>query len=248
LKTVLQPVDLTDTDQVVRCFAEAKPNLVLHAAAVASIAACYQSPERADKINHQGTALLAELAARSGARLLNVSTDLVFDGKKGEYTEGDEASPLSIYGRSKLAGEKAALAIASNLVVRMSLLVGPSLKPERPNFFDQQTQSLLAGKPIGCFVDEWRTPLTHRWAAKMLLMLLRDWDGTGLVHLGGPERLSRFEIGQRLAHRLGASTEKVDPIAQAAVATAEPRPRDVSLNSGLWRRMFPNEPWPICEW
>ncbi len=245
--TLLQPVDLTDADQVARCFDEAKPNLVLHVAALASIAACYQAPDRAEKINHLGTAQLAECAARSKARLLYVSTDLVFDGEKGNYREEDQARPLSVYARTKLAGEKAALALDSSLVVRVSLLLGPSHQAERPNFFDQQTRILLTGQSIGCFADEWRTPLTHRWAARMLLKLLAEWDGTGLLHLGGPERLSRLEIGQRLARRLGVSQEKVEPIVQAAVATPEPRPRDTSLNSGLWRRMFPSEPWPICE-
>jgi len=106
---------------------------------------------------------------------------------------------------------------------------------------------LLTGQSISCFADEWRTPLTHRWAARMLLNLLAEWEGTGLLHLSGPERLSRLDIGQRLALRLGVSQEKVVPIAQAAVATPEPRPRDTSLNSGLWRRMFSSEPWPIWD-
>jgi dTDP-4-dehydrorhamnose reductase len=245
--TLLQPVDLTDADQVASCFDEAKPNLVLHAAALASIAACYQTPQRAEKINHLGTAQLAELAARNKARLLYVSTDLVFDGKKGNYREEDEAHPSSIYAGTKLAGEKAALALPSSLVVRVSLLLGPNLHAERPNFFDKQAQMLLAGQSIGCFADEWRTPMPYRWAAKMLLKLLGDWDGTGLLHLGGPESLSRFDIGQRLARRLGVSVEKIEPIAQATHAAPEPRPRDVSLNSDLWRRTFPSEPWPICE-
>jgi dTDP-4-dehydrorhamnose reductase len=245
--TRLQPVDLANADQVARCFEEAKPNLVLHVAALASIVACSQAPERAEKINHLGTALLAELAARSKSRLLYVSTDLVFDGEKGNYREEDEAHPLSTYGRTKLAGEKAALAIASSLVVRVSLLLGPSLHTERPNFFDQQSQTLLSGQSIGCFVDEWRTPLTHRWAARMLLKLLGEWDGTGLLHLGGPERLSRSEMGQRLAQRLGVAAQKIEPIARAAGLAAEPRPRDVSLNSELWRRMVSTEPWPTWE-
>jgi dTDP-4-dehydrorhamnose reductase len=245
--TLLQPVDLTDADQVASRFDEAKPNLVLHAAAMASIAACYQAPDRAEKINHLGTAQLAELAARNKSRLLYVSTDLVFDGEKGHYREEDEARPLSIYARTKLAGEKAALALPSSLVVRVSLLLGPSHQAERPNFFDQQRQRLLTGQSISCFADEWRTALAHPWAARMLLKLLAAWEGTGLLHLGGPERLSRLEIGQRLARRLGVSQEKVEPIAQAAVASPEPRPRDVSLNSGLWRRTFSSEPWPIWD-
>ena len=76
---------------------------------------------------------------------------MVFDGEKGNYSEADEPRPLSEYGRSKLAGEEAILSLSQIAVVRVSLLFGPSLIPERPTLFDQQTASLQKGEPIRCF-------------------------------------------------------------------------------------------------
>ncbi len=106
----LRPVALTDRAAVAEAFGEARPDVILHSAALSSMAECLREPERAQAVNAGGTALLAELAAEAQARLLLVSTDLVFDGEKGDYREDDPPAPLSVYGRTKQAAERAALA------------------------------------------------------------------------------------------------------------------------------------------
>src|SRR5262249_48570044 len=106
----LLPVDLADTDQVVAAFRQSKPTVVLHAAALASVAECQRDPQRARQVNVQATALLAELAAEGRARLVFVSTDLVFDGEHAPYRETDSAAPLSLYGATKAEAESAVLA------------------------------------------------------------------------------------------------------------------------------------------
>src|SRR5262245_37861905 len=118
----LRPVDLADGGAVASAFREARPDAVIHAAAVSSIAACHRNPGRAERVNVGGTALLAELAAAAGARLVLVSTDLVFDGERGGYREEDAPAPLSVYGRTKVAAEGAALACPRAAAVRCSLL------------------------------------------------------------------------------------------------------------------------------
>src|SRR5437870_1973617 len=123
----LHPVDLTQAELVRAAFQAARPDAVLHAAAVASVAACHRDPGGARQVNVDATALLTDLCAASGARLLYVSTDLVFDGDRGNYDEADVPAPLSVYGQSKHTAEFAVLAEARNLVVRVSLLFGPTL-------------------------------------------------------------------------------------------------------------------------
>src|SRR5262249_57758387 len=130
----------------------------IHAAALASVADCQRDPARAERVNVQGTAQLAELAAKTGARFLFISTDLVFDGAKGNYGESDVPAPLSIYGRSKLAAEAPVLALPRGVVARLSLLFGPTLS-ERLSFFDQQLAALRQGRPGRLFAHAWRTPL-----------------------------------------------------------------------------------------
>ncbi len=243
--TDLRPVDLTDADGLAAAFRDARPDVVLHAAAVASVADCARDPDRAERVNARGSALLAELADRAGARLVLVSTDLVFDGERGGYTEQDPPSPLSVYGRSKVAAERAVLAFPHHAVVRVSLLFGPSLT-DRPGFFDGQVESLRAGRPLRLFADEWRTPLGLTTAARALVTVAES-NFAGLLHLGGPERMTRLEMGRRLAARLGLDGSAIVPTSREAAGTSEPRPRDTSLDSSRWRGLFPAEPWPSFE-
>jgi dTDP-4-dehydrorhamnose reductase len=240
----LQPVALTDRDAVARAFRAARPEIVLHAAALASMAECAREPQRAEAINAGGTALLAELAAEAGARLLYISTDLVFDGEKGDYHEDDAPAPLSVYGRTKQTAEQTVRGAARAVIARLSLLFGPSVAG-RPAFFDDQLRRLRAGESLVCFADEWRTPLGLRTAARALVALAGS-DYEGLLHLGGPERLSRLEMAERLAAYLGADPGLLIAASRAAAA-GEPRPRDTSLNSSRWRGLFPEVPWPGFE-
>jgi dTDP-4-dehydrorhamnose reductase len=217
--------------------------VVIHTAAQARIADCQRDPDRAFAVNARAADLLAEEAARAGARLIHVSTDLVFDGSNPPYREEGEPSPLSLYGRTKAEAEKLVLAHPGTLVVRVSLLFGPALNGQE-SFFDQQTAALRAGRPITLFADEWRSPLALTTAARALLALVSH-SVTGILHLGGPERMSRLEMGQRLAAFLGLPVEVITPALRPT--TGEPRPRDTALDSVRWRSLFPAHPWPLFE-
>ena len=241
----LRQVDLADKDAVAAAFHEARPDAILHAGALASVGECYKDAERARKVNTLSSATLAELAAEAAIRLVFVSTDLVFDGRRGSYREEDAASPLSTYGRTKAAAEQAVLAYAGAAVVRVPLLFGPSLVG-RPTFFDQQTAALREGRPIALFHDEWRTPLDYRTTALALLALL-ETDFVGMLHVGGPERLSRLEMGQRLARFFRCDPSVVVAVARDSTPAAEPRPCDTSLDSSRWRRFHPLQPWPCWD-
>jgi dTDP-4-dehydrorhamnose reductase len=241
----LRPVNLSDRSAVAAVFREARPDAVIHCAALSSIARCHREPALAEAINDHGTRLLADLADEARARLLYVSTDLVFDGEKGWYTEGDVPAPLSAYGRTKARAEGAVRASERGLVARVSLLFGSTLIG-RPSFFDEQLSALRERRPCALFSDEWRTPLSLLTAARALIALAES-DYAGVLHLGGPERLSRLEMGQRLAAFLGADASVIVPARREDVPAAEPRPRDTSLDSSCWRRLFPHQPWPCWE-
>jgi dTDP-4-dehydrorhamnose reductase len=233
---------LADADAIARAFADARPDIVLHAGALARVADCWRNPHQADLVNARAAAVLADLAGRSGSRLIVVSTDLVFDGEKGWYREADAPRPLSVYGHTKVAAEHAVLTSPRTVVVRLSLLFGPGIGG-RHSFFDEQDAALREGRPCNVFEDEWRTPLGLQTAATGLLAVA-DSDFTGLLHLGGPERMTRAEMARRLASYLGCDSSALVPTSRAAGAGAEPRPRDTSLDSSLWRKCFPYAPWP----
>ncbi|MBL8822983.1 MAG: SDR family oxidoreductase [Planctomycetia bacterium] len=236
------PVELTDPEQVAAAFCQARPLAVIHAAALSTIAECYRDPVRAFRINGEATRQLVGLCVAGVTRLIYVSTDLVFDGSQGNYSEHDPPCPQTLYGKSKLDGERVVLHHPGHLVCRLSLLVGKGTK-ERRLFFDQQVQSLRQGQPIQLFTDEWRTPLGIQAAAEALIRLATS-DYSGLLHLGGPERLSRYEMGCTLANLLGVSTQLVQGVTQTSMKSSETRPSDVSLNSQAWRSLLPDSAWP----
>ncbi len=241
----LQPVDLALPDGVVAAYQEVRPTHIIHTAAIAGVADCYRNPERAAQVNVRGTGLLVELAVKHRARLLFVSTDMVFDGEKAYYREGDPVTPLSVYGRTKAEAEIAAMTAPDTVVARVSLLLGPNLNG-RPAFFEQQLAALREGKRLTLFEDEWRTPLSLLAAAPALIALLQS-DYQGLIHLGGPERLSRLDMGRRLARFLRKDDSVFPASLRGAVPSPEPRPKDVSLDSSRWRGLFPQQPWPSFE-
>jgi dTDP-4-dehydrorhamnose reductase len=239
-----RPVELTATAEMAAGFGEAQPNLVIHAAAMAAVSDCARDPARAKAVNTRATEALADLCTTAGARLVYVSTDLVFDGEQAPYGEADSPAPLSVYGRTKADGERAVLKSAGHVVVRVSLMFGPAING-RPNFFDGQVAALRSGQPVRLFHDEWRTPIGLASAARALIDIA-DAEYTGVLHVGGPERMSRVEMGERLARFLGAPVDGIEPVSRQT-AGGEPRPRDTSLDKSRWRGLFRSAEWPRFE-
>lgn len=232
----LRPVDLSNPGATARAFEEAEPDVVIHAAAVSRTDRAHGDPELAVGVNTGGTARMAGMAGRDQVRFIHVSTDLVFDGEGAPYREGDEERPLSIYGKTKLAAEGSVREIPNSVVVRVSLMYGPSRERGR-SFFDFLLESLRAGSEVRPFLDEWRTPLSLRYAAEGLAMLVRS-DETGLFHLGGPERLSRMDMATRLKEYLGIEEAKLVTASRLEGSVDELRPKDVSLDSSRWIESF----------
>jgi dTDP-4-dehydrorhamnose reductase len=120
----------------------------------------------------------------------------------------------------------------------VSLLFGPT-RTARRGFLDAQVETLKRGAPLCLFDDEWRTPLALRAAAECLIAIARS-DVEGTLHLGGPERMSRYEMGLRLARAIGCSEEHIVRASRTSLAGGEPRPRDVALDSRKFIGLFPN--------
>jgi len=240
------PVDLAaDPLTVERAFHAAQPDVVIHTAAMTTVAACHADPELARRVNVEATERLVQLANSCRARFIFVSTDLVFDGEQGSYREVDTPTPKSVYGESKWDAERAVAKYADHVIARMSLLYGPALNG-RQAFFDQQLATIRGTGTCTLFIDEWRTPLSFPAAAHNLLELARS-TYTGILHLGGPERINRYEMGARMARAFGEDGSNLVVAQQADVEFPEPRPHDVSLDSARWRSLFPLAPWPKLE-
>jgi dTDP-4-dehydrorhamnose reductase len=241
----LRRVDLSDLPAVRSAVELANPDLIIHAGAMSSAEAVRRQPALGWDVNVRATEVLSAWAGEHQRRLLFTSTDLVFDGTKSWYRESDEAVPLVEYGRTKLAAEAIVLANCRGLVVRLSMLYGPTLTAE-PAYFDQAIAALRSGMPQAFFEDEFRTPLDYATAARALVRLAES-DAQGIIHLGGPERVSRFELMRRAAAALGARADLVRANRRGDGALLEPRPGDVSLDTGLLRGLFSDLEIPGIE-
>lgn len=237
---VLRPVNLADPAMLDRALSEADPDLILHAAALSSLASVRLDPDGGQAVNVRATERLAAWCGRQGRRLVYTSTDLVFDGSRSWNREDDPAEPILAYGRTKLQAEPAVLATPIGLVARLSLLFGPS-RTGRPSYFDHTLEGLRRGQPQTLLEDEFRTPLHYANAADLLVRLAES-SATGLVHVGGPERVSRWELIRRVAARLGLDPGLVLANRRADLNLPETRPADVSLDTQRLARFLPDTP------
>jgi dTDP-4-dehydrorhamnose reductase len=216
-------LDLTDWRAVRGAFRKQSPTTVIHCAALSRSPDCEANPTLAHKVNVESTALLAELASR----LVFFSTDLVFDGKCGNYDESADVNPLSVYAATKVAAERIVLANPKHLVVRTSLNCG--ISPSRNRGFDEQLlNAWQTGQSLRLFTDEFRSPIPAENTARAVWELVTQRK-TGIYHIAGVERLSRWEIGQLIAAR----RPDVNPRIQAASLNeyqGAPRAPDTSLN------------------
>lgn len=242
----LDALDLADRDAVRRLLDARRPDLVINCAALAEPDACEKDPAAARRANTDGPRALAEACAERGARLLHLSTDLVFDGARGRYSEDDEARPLSVYGRTKLEGERAVLeSCPSAAVVRVSLVYGFSLCG-RPSFLEWLLGELNGGRRPRLFVDQWRTP-TPMAQLPQVLLRLADSGAAGVFHWGGAERVSRLDFGRTVCAVFGLDASRLEPLEMKSFGYAATRPADCSLRSEKLAALLGLAPWTVEE-
>ena len=227
--------DLSDEAQLFELLAAERPRALINCAAISAPAACEGDPSAAAAMNTSLPRLLGEWSVETGARVIHVSTDLVFGGAPapaGGFREEDEPSPLSVYGASKAAGERGLLDVAPDaLVVRLPLLYGSGLGTSR-GASEDLFATLDRGEVARLFEDEWRTPLPASVAAAALIELCAS-PARGLLHVAGAERVSRLELGHALhAERFqdpARAARELMGCARADLDLSPPRPEDTSL-------------------
>ena len=236
--------DLLDFADVERAFRQAQPQLVIHCAAITVVGEAQKNPELARRVNVDVTQLLAELAA--DIPFVFFSTDLVFDGRKGDYSETDVVNPLHVYGETKVAAEEIVLKNQRHLVVRTSLNAGVSLTGNRA-FNEQLRRSLQqAGQGMTLFTDEYRCPIPAVETARAVWELVQK-NGTGLYHVAGAEKLSRLQIGELLVRRWPEVTAKIKS-GSAKNFPGPARALDTSLNIAKVQKVL-SAPLPgLNEW
>lgn len=224
----LVKADLTDFEETKRLFSEIQPAAVIHTAALSSPNFCQTHPDESHQINVTASCHLAGLSADYAIPCAFTSTDLVFDGLTPPYKETDPVSPVSYYGEQKVEAERGMLERYPRVAVcRMPLMFGSS--GGAPSFIQGFIKALREGKELNLFADEFRTPVSATTAAGGLLFALENVEG--LIHLGGKQRVSRYDFGRLMAEVLELPQEKLKSCSQKDVPMAAPRSPDVSLDS-----------------
>lgn len=236
--------DLLDFAAAEREFKKDRPQLLIHCAAITAVSDAQKNPALAWRVNAEATKFLAGLAAEIS--FVFFSTDLVFDGRKGNYSETDAPNPLHVYGETKAAAEQFVLQNPRHLVIRTSLNAGKS--PAGGRAFNEQFRRSLqtAGHGMVLFTDEFRCPIPAVETARAAWELAGK-NCAGLFHVAGAEKLSRFQIGGLLVKRWPEITAEIKS-GSARDFPGPPRALDTSLDISKAQKIL-SRPLPkLSEW
>ena len=206
-----------------------QPDWIIHCAALANLDACESNPSLAHRLNAEVPGELAALAASSGARLIHISTDAVFDGKKGDYDEVDLPNPLSIYAHSKLDGERRVLDANPEAAVARVNLHGWSISGKRSlaEFF---FYNLQAKKSVLGFTDVYFCPVLANDLAPIFIAMLEK-GLKGLYHTVSSESLTKYDFGMRIARKFGMDENLIRPSLVEEAGLKAPRSPCLTLKT-----------------
>ncbi len=206
------PLDITDWPSVSTVFQDFSPDVVINCAAMTQVDACETDREACWRINADAVDNLAKLCIANGSRLVQISTDFIFDGLDGPYKENARPNPLSYYGRSKLAGENAARRAGMEqwAIARTVLVFGSGEKLTRSNFVLWVIDNLSSGKSISVVTDQFRTPTYAPDLAKGIEGIVR-FNKHGVYHLSGRDLYSIYDFAVAVAEAFNLDKRLILP-------------------------------------
>jgi dTDP-4-dehydrorhamnose reductase len=220
------------------------PTVVINCAAWTDVDGCTRNPARALEVNAEGAENVARAAQGSGCRVVQVSTDFVFDGRLDRpYVESDVTSPIQAYGLSKLEGERrVAVAAEDHLIVRTAWLYGE----HGDHFVGRILARARAGEPLRVVEDQRGSPTLVDDLSDGIASLLRV-EHRGLVHLVNTGIASRFELARRALETAGLSGVRIEAVRTVVPAGGTARPAFSPLDTGLFTRLTGTTPRPWTE-
>jgi dTDP-4-dehydrorhamnose reductase len=243
----LAQCELSSADAVEKLFSESAPlDAVIHPAAAIDLEWCEKNPEGAWRDNVLATANLSSAARKAGAHLVHVSTDYVFDGKRGPYPEDAVPCPRGVYPLSKHASEQVARMLAPGCAIARTAVVYGALRSARPNFAMWLVENLSAGKTVNLFEDQWISPSLADDVARMLAELAeRKLDG--FWNTCGGDHLTRVSFGEALCAQFGFDPKLIRPVKMAEAGMLATRPPRAGLTPDKVRARLQEHPLPLRE-
>lgn len=239
-------INLVDRRAVKSLFSDFGPDVVIHTASMTDVDQCETDPPLAMKTNGELPGIIADTCNELGCFLVHVSTDYVFDGKHGNYSENAAPNPINIYGRSKLMGEREVSRRARTFcIARTSSIFGWG-RAHRSNFATWLCQKLRRMEKVSAVTDQYVSPTLNTDLASMLLEIA-ERRLNGLFHLSGATRISRYDFAVRLARTFSLNESLILPVKVESMNWKAKRPRDSSLNVSKAMETLNNKPVTIEE-
>jgi len=236
----LLPLDIVDREATGALVARVRPDVILHPAAMPDVERCEAFPLESYQVNVTGLGHILDAANAAGARLIHFSSEYVFDGLAGPYSENDTPNPLSAYGRQKLTGEKLVLGRAPDaLIVRTTVVYGWERRVR--NFAGRVIAELRAGRPVKAPRDQISSP-TYVADLAQITCELATRGASGLCHVAGAERADRYTFALVVAEIFGLDAGLIIPVFTAELGQKAPRPLSAGLDVGKLSRELGRAP------
>jgi len=234
IKATIDFLDISDYDRVAIEFERLLPTAVINCAATTDVDWCEDHPDEAFRVNVEGAFNIARACKHIAARLIHISTDYVFDGMRNlPYKEDDTPSPISVYGKTKLEGERAVFEEnPESVVVRTSCLFGRGGR----NFQSTVASRCAQGEMVRAFVDSFCSPTSTGDCARAIDVLL-DIDFTGILHIVNSGICSRFQFAETALKMKEISGSYLIPVEMRSVGLKALRPRYSALDNSLFARI-----------
>jgi dTDP-4-dehydrorhamnose reductase len=232
--------NLLDNSFVNRLFLAIRPDLVINSVSLVNVDHCEENPDLAYKITVKTAENIARASDYYKCRLIYISTDHLFDGKKSMYTEDDIPAPVNVYGKTKLLAETNTLQNARNPVIVRTNFFGWSSTGHPPTFGEWMYINLKEKMPMNLFTDYFFTPLEATYLAEAIETVATS-HFSGIINIAGLERCSKYDFGIALANECGFDSGPIIPTSIESASFKAPRQQDLSLSTEKFRKLFKYE-------
>ena len=243
---VYQSLDFTNQEDISKVFSNFQPSVVIHSGAISKPDDCELNQDLAYRINVTGTQLLINEAKKCKAFFIFISTDFVFDGLKGMYTEDDETSPVNYYGKTKLLAEEAVKNYTGDWAIVRTVLVYGHPGSGRQNLLTTVASSIQKGEEIKIFNDQVRTPTYVEDIAKAVGVIIHNRK-LGLYHISGSDILTPYQMAVSVAEYLGLDRNLIQPVTEHDLKQPAKRPLKTGFNLAKAKKELQYSPTSFRE-
>ena len=238
-------IDIRNIESIEIVIKKINPDIVFNCAAITKLDEIEKNSKNAFAVNAYGAENIAKIVSKYSKRLIHISTDSIFDGKKGNYLENEEGKPINEYGKSKKLGEQLVKEISNNCIIVRTNFYGNN--NEGKFLFNWILQNLKQNKKFDGFTNVFFNPLEIKNLSNSLIEL-SELDYTGVLHIGSDKTYSKYNFAKIIAEKLGYNTDLVNEGKIEEIELTAKRPKNTSLNNQLFNKLIKNKPETLEEW